>query len=106
VLFLLFEIRRASVSELCNLLNISGPNMTPLIDKLAQLNLLSRNPSAEDRRVIQIEITAEGDSFCKEIQLLIHGQIESTLDSLNDDDLIVLRESLFSLKSIIMKIDT
>jgi DNA-binding MarR family transcriptional regulator len=106
VLFSLFEVRSASVTELCNLLHISGPNMTPLIDKLVQFKLLSRKPSEEDRRVVQIEITNEGDLYCKELQLLLQEQIESNLDSLDDEDLIVLKESLISLKSIIMKIDT
>jgi DNA-binding MarR family transcriptional regulator len=106
VLFSLFEIRRASVTELCNLLHISGPNMTPLIDKLVKFKFLCRKPSEEDRRVVQIEITNEGDLFCKEMKLLLQQQIESNLDSLDDEDLIVLRESLISLKKIIMKIDT
>lgn len=103
-LFVLFEMRRTTVSELSNQLHISRPNMTPLIDKLVQHKLVERKTNEEDRRVIQIEITAEGDQFCKELHGLLLEQIKSKLDSLENEDLIELKKCMISLKSIVMKI--
>src|SRR5690554_4607528 len=67
VLFILFELRSATVSELSNQLKISRPNMTPLLDKLIQFGLAVRKTRENDRRVIQIDITDEGDKLCKEM---------------------------------------
>jgi len=104
VLFLLFEMRSATVSELCNHLKISRPNMTPLIDKLVEYKLVERKTSEEDRRVIQIKITELGDQFCKEGQIFIRNHIKSTFATLENDDLIALKECFATLKTILMKI--
>ncbi|BBI36312.1 MarR family transcriptional regulator [Cohnella abietis] len=104
VLFVLFELRRTSVTDLCNRLCISRPNMTPLINKLVQHDWVERQTSSEDRRVIQIAITTKGDQFCKEIHELLLSQIKLRLESLETEDLIELKRCMDSLKSIAKKI--
>lgn len=104
VLFLLLEIRSATISELCNHLKISRPNMTPIIDKLVEYKLVERKTSEEDRRVTQISITALGDQLCKELQNSMRDHIKSTFASLENDDLIALKECLATLKTILMKV--
>jgi len=104
VLLSLYELRSASVTELCNQLRISRPNMTPLIDKLVNHELAERTTSTEDRRVVKIAITSGGDQLCKELQKKLTEQIRLKLDSLNDDDLLELRKCMASLQSIASKI--
>jgi DNA-binding MarR family transcriptional regulator len=103
-LFSLYELRGASVSQLCNQLGISPPNMTPLIDKLVHNGLASRMTSTEDRRVVRIEITADGERLCMDLQKRLTDQIRSKLDSLSDEDLIELRKCMGSLRNIASKI--
>ncbi|RED58070.1 MarR family transcriptional regulator [Cohnella lupini] len=105
VLFALYESRTSTVSELSNLMHISRPNMTPLVDKLVQHELVDRRTSNEDRRVIQIRITDAGDRLCKEMHERLMNQIKSKLDSLEHDDLIELQKCMVSLKSIALKIN-
>lgn len=50
-LFSLNELRSASVSQLCNHLGISPPNMTPLIDKLVLNGLANRMTTEEAGQV-------------------------------------------------------
>ncbi|QJD85393.1 MarR family winged helix-turn-helix transcriptional regulator [Cohnella herbarum] len=103
-LFSLNELRSASVSQLCNHLGISPPNMTPLIDKLVINGLANRTTSTEDRRVVQIEITEDGEQLCIDLQRRLAEQIRSKLDSLSDEDLIELRQCMRSLRNIASKI--
>ncbi len=105
VLFALYEARTATVSELCNQMRISRPNMTPLVDKLVLHELVDRRSGAEDRRVIQIRITAAGDQLCKEMHERLMNQIKSKLNSLEHADLIELQKCMISLKSIALKIN-
>lgn len=44
-----------------------SPNATRLMDKLCAKNLIQRLPSAEDRRVVKIEITEQGMKLLRSI---------------------------------------
>lgn len=104
VLFMLSEVREATISELCHHLNISRPNMTPIIDKLVQYQLVERQTSEEDRRVTKIKITAYGDQFFNEACKIIRNHIKSAFASLDNDDLTALKECFVTLKTILIKI--
>lgn len=101
----LYEKRKATITELCNHMRVSRPNMTPLVDKLERHQLARRQPAAEDRRVVEIEITAEGDRYCREMRRKIVTHIHSKLDSLDAEDLAKLEQCLDTLKSIALKIE-
>lgn len=86
---MLYELRSATVSKISKQLNISRPNMTPLLDKLKQIGLAKWMTRKDDRRVIQIDITSE-----------------SKITILDATDLIELEDSLFRLKTILLKTNT
>ncbi|WP_239615694.1 MarR family winged helix-turn-helix transcriptional regulator [Cohnella mopanensis] len=104
VLLTLFELRSASVSELCNQLRISRPNMTPLIDKLVRHELAERTTSTEDRRVVRIALTANGERLCQELRKSLTERIRIKLGSLEDEDLLELKKCMGTLQSIASKI--
>ncbi len=105
VLFTLFDMRQATVTDLCKQLGISRPNMTPLVDKLVLQGWVDRRTSEADRRVIFIEITPAGDQICKEIHGQLMEQIKSKLAPLDYDNLIELEKCMITLKSIAAKIE-
>ncbi|WP_010269099.1 MarR family winged helix-turn-helix transcriptional regulator [Paenibacillus senegalensis] len=102
-LALLHEIRCAIVSDLSDELNISRPNMTPLLDKLAEQGLVSRLPCGVDRRQIYVQITAKGDELCREYQQLITSKIKEMIDHLDEEELREMIEHMKRLKSILIK---
>jgi len=106
VLLMLDEMRSTTVRELCKQMQISGPNMTPLIDKLVQNKLVNRKPDEEDRRVIQIEITPEGDLYCAKMREILMDVIKEKFASLHDEDLIELKKALVTLSSVLMKMNS
>src|SRR5690606_30112690 len=91
-------------SEIGKMLYISKPNMTPLIDKLVDDNMVKRVRSDKDRRIVYIEITEEGESFLWDARKVVEENIRENLLNLNDNDLKILNESLENIKRLVMKI--
>lgn len=60
--------------------------MTYVIDKLEQKGLLSRNTCQEDRRVIHVSLTHDGNELMKEIMLKHYKIVNDMFDSLNPDE--------------------
>ncbi|MFC5470109.1 MarR family winged helix-turn-helix transcriptional regulator [Cohnella suwonensis] len=105
ILRVLYERRKATISELCSLMHISRPNMTPLLDKLEELRLVLRQSAEGDRRVTEVVITEEGESYCSHIRELFLEQIRSKLATLGEEDLAELGDCLATLKKIAGKIE-
>jgi DNA-binding MarR family transcriptional regulator len=106
VLMLLREVRLSTVSDLSKQLNVSRPNMTPLLDKLVEHGLADRQSCDSDRRVVNVAITQEGDAFCERAFHIFSSKIEEKLVLLPEDDLMRLSETLNELKQILLKIDS
>ena len=49
-----------TVSSLANLLNISKPSVTAMVNKLEGKGFLKKNPSSEDGRSVKVVLTHEG----------------------------------------------
>lgn len=61
--------------------------VTVIVDNLEEAGLVQRTRSVEDRRVINVEVTAKGRSLLKEA-LKIHKQfVEEMLEELTDEEL-------------------
>ncbi|WP_355316390.1 MarR family winged helix-turn-helix transcriptional regulator [Paenibacillus jiagnxiensis] len=98
-------MRHSTVSELSKQLNISRPNMTPLLDKLVKYELVSRKPSETDRRVVEVEITRQGDELVREIGERLMLDIRERLSGLPEKDLVQMCSCLNELKTILLKLD-
>lgn len=65
---------------------ISSGNITYVVDKLQKKNLLVRRASAEDRRVIYAELTAEGREFFEAIFPQHQELMVKVLSGLSEDE--------------------
>jgi DNA-binding MarR family transcriptional regulator len=52
---------RATISELAKRLYLAQSTVTELVDRTAQAGLVRRSTSTDDRRVVYVELTEEGD---------------------------------------------
>ena len=94
VLFYLIHNGPISISKMAKELCISKPNMTPVIDKLVEEGLVTRDYDPTDRRVILIQTTPKALEFLKETQEYVKEIIKEKLSSLNDEDINTLSTSL------------
>jgi len=106
VLHILMEQGTSTVSEIANILCISRPNMTPLIDKLIKDGLVCRTSNSKDRRIINISITDQGKKIGLENIQLFKNKLRSKILLLPDEDIRCFLESLENIKNIINKLET
>ncbi len=91
-------------SRLGRILNISKPHMTKLTDRLVRENLIRKNPSTNDRRVVELSITPKGRKFILSAKTKAKNLIIKNIDKLTKKDLRELNKSLKNINLIISKL--
>lgn len=56
----------------------SVPEVTKIADRLAKRNLAARNPCADDRRVIYLELATAGAELAEELRCLVTDVVQQT----------------------------
>lgn len=105
VIFYLSKKKTMSVSRVAKCLDISKPNMTPIIDKLISEGFVHRYPDPKDRRKINIELTEKADALLKEKKLQIKSNLANRLSSLEEEDLKKLSSLVNDMNEIILKLE-
>lgn len=89
-------------SAIAKELLVSKPQMTHLIDRLINVGMVERQPSQEDRRVINIALTVKGQSVVKECEMLIIDKGRARLAYLSAkelEDLEIILKKLVGIES-------
>ena len=94
------------ISEVAKQLFISTPNMTKLLNKLIDEDMIERIPDEKDRRIININLTEKGNTYLDERYENIKSTLKKRLCSLPDDKLDKLNESLVTLKDVLSEISS
>lgn len=72
-----------TIGEISRSLGIAKPNITPLLDNLAERNLLARVRSTKDRRIVNVELLPDGVQMAQDIRKAIAGQVLEWPDSID-----------------------
>jgi DNA-binding MarR family transcriptional regulator len=91
ILWLLEHHGDVTMSRLADLLDVSLSNATGLIDRMEERGLVERVRVPEDRRVVLVRASAEGDRVREEIEALKHDRIRSVLGRLEPSKLVRMR---------------
>jgi DNA-binding MarR family transcriptional regulator len=105
ILGVLSKSNSLPVSEIGRRLMISKPQMTAIIDRLVELNLVNRHADTEDRRITHIELTTQGKEELILARQQITQNVERKLANLNKEDLELLSGALQTLTRISSKIE-
>lgn len=97
---LLKENKQLYVTEIVDILSITKPQMTSLIDKLIQMGYLNRTNDINDRRKIYISLTEDGKAITAKINTAIDKQMDSYLTQLTQNEIDVLENGLLILKKL------
>ncbi|MGJ7913346.1 MarR family winged helix-turn-helix transcriptional regulator [Neobacillus sp. LXY-1] len=90
VLEVLYQKGKQTIQQIGSSILISSGSMTYVIDKLEQRGLLSRNACPEDRRVIHVVLTDDGNKLMNEIMPKYNEFVHQLFDSLNADEAEIL----------------
>lgn len=101
VLVILNEHSSLSVSEISQRLGIAKPNITPLVDRLIDMELVDRRRDQNDRRVVNVAILPKGQEKLHAIQTTLVNYIQAQKLSLTSADLLALADSLQTITRIL-----
>jgi DNA-binding MarR family transcriptional regulator len=102
---MLIEHGPMQMSEIGNLLSISKPNTTFVVNKLIAEGKIERLHDKEDRRIINVSVTEKGREFFNEHKKNIKKNLKENLSKLSEEELNTLNNSIDRLNSIFSKID-
>jgi MarR family 2-MHQ and catechol resistance regulon transcriptional repressor len=94
VLEVLYQKGKQTIQQIGNCILISSGSMTYVIDKLEQRGLLSRNACPDDRRVIHVTLTDDGNQLMNEIMPKYYEFVNHMFDSLDSDEVETLVQLL------------
>ncbi|MEH7748843.1 MarR family transcriptional regulator [Neobacillus drentensis] len=86
VLEVLYQKGKQTIQQIGKSILISSGSMTYVIDKLEQRRLLSRHACPDDRRVIHVTLTEDGNELMNEIMPKYHEFINQMFDSLDSNE--------------------
>ncbi len=101
VLAMLNDNGAMTVSEISRRLGIAKPNITPLVDRLIEGQLVERHRDTEDRRMVNISICEAGVDKLLVIRSKMTELVAQWADKLSYMDLKVLNESLANITRIL-----
>ncbi|NHC40587.1 MarR family transcriptional regulator [Bacillus sp. MM2020_1] len=86
VLEVLYQKGKQTIQQIGSCILVSSGSMTYVIDKLEQRGLLSRNACPDDRRMIHVRLTDDGNKLMNEIMPKYHEFVDNMFDSLDFDE--------------------
>jgi DNA-binding MarR family transcriptional regulator len=104
IMTLLKETGTLHVAEIGDRLYIAKAQMTHLIDKLVDLNIVERKMDIADRRTINITLTGQGRAFLEEHKNRLVSTTMETMSRLTDEELEDLANTLRKLRDILSKL--
>ena len=86
-------------------LMISKPNMSSLVSKMIDENLLKRVSDENDRRIIKISITDNGKQILNNYRDILKNNVFKKISALNDEEIQKLNRNFKEIKEIFDKLD-
>ncbi|HSH98030.1 MAG: MarR family winged helix-turn-helix transcriptional regulator [Methylophilaceae bacterium] len=83
-----------TAADLANIANIDTGAVTRMLDRLESKGLLVRTRSTDDRRVVNLELTEEGQRLAAQIPAVLFKSMNLHLSSFNSDELATLKSLL------------
>jgi len=104
IIWLLDEEGPMNIGEIGDQLRIAKAQMTQLIEKLVELNIVERRAVKGDRRKIEIAFTDTGKTFIKEHKKNVDKWFMESMSDLSEKDLKSMIEALSTVKNILAKL--
>jgi DNA-binding MarR family transcriptional regulator len=96
-LLLISDEEAIRMRELARKLGGSFSNATVLVDRLVDRGLVERLMDPDDRRVVLVRATGEGQALIEQLVTSWRALSESVLDSMDPEDIAALRRGLAAL---------
>ena len=103
-MLMMIRVREAvSVTELAALLNVSPPSVSTMVDRLVERGLLTRTPSDQDRRKVEIRVTPDALKDITQVEEMILGSFVELVDAIGPETTQKWCEVLQQIKQVMEK---
>lgn len=103
ILHELVDGKEITMSNLSEVLHVTKPNITVLIDKLVKLDYVERVNIIRDRRIFLIRLTVEGKKFLNESAEELIKSSSHLLSRLDYEDLELIKQTTQAMKKLSSK---
>jgi len=93
-LFFITDQGRTSSRKLAERLKVTPSNITGIMDRLVEQGLVSRTENPEDRRVLLLQATAQGEALVAKLREKRNSQLSLALQVLNPPELAGIARAL------------
>lgn len=80
----------ATIKLMAELLGITSSAATQLTEGLVQMELVTREASSEDRRVVEVRLTKQGRAKVQALGNAARDYVAGMLDGMSDDEVVAL----------------
>ncbi|HSL77280.1 MAG TPA: MarR family transcriptional regulator, partial [Candidatus Limnocylindrales bacterium] len=98
ILYTLQRNGQMTMSHLAEVLNVSLSNATGLIDRIEERGFVERTGVPEDRRIVLIRVTPEGERMLEDIDALSDELLRSVLGRIDRPKLAGVRQAAAALR--------
>ncbi len=103
-MIMMIRVREAvSVTELAALLAVSPPSVSTMVDRLVERGLLTRTPSDQDRRKVEIRVTPEASEDIAQVEEMILGSFVELVEEVGPETTQKWCEVLQQIKQVLEK---
>ena len=92
-----------TMTDLGKILSVSKPNITKLVDKLIELNLVKRKSDDSDRRLTYIELTQQGHDYLEKLMESMKASLSKKMQKFTEDDRALFKETINNMKKLISR---
>lgn len=103
ILMVVDEKEGIKVGELSDIMSITRPNLTPLVDNLVSENLIIRKQDKDDKRVTRLYITEQGRKQMQENLEVIKKRCENIREKCTEEELSEIKEYCKKIENILYK---
>ena len=102
VLFTLAHKGELTVSSIAKALRVKTPNITFILDRLEEQELVSRTRSREDRRLVSINLISKGQKLIDELMREKYESFQKVLEKMTGEEKKALLKGLQALEKACM----
>ena len=103
-IFILHDEGMLSMSELSKNMSVSKQQLTIIIDKLLKANFVERVYNKNDRRIINVKLSEEGNNFLCLFKTKIVKDMHLRVKALNEDEVNTLLNAIDDIYNITKKL--
>ncbi len=92
-----------SMTELSQMLSVTLPTMTAMVDRLMQNGMVKRHRNENDRRVVLVKLTPEGKKVIDTIMTIRKQEIEKLFQMLSPQEVALFVDSIEQVAQLLKK---